>query len=652
MKKKLNMAVGRFQPLTQGHLNMINEGDAPCIVYRINSNDKVPNTLKGFKVAGRVIKKDSVQIVADYIDKPEGDLTEQQKELLKRPFTNELIEKELEIVKKSNKNIIDVVPVVNMFEAFARFNKFILDHNDEYEPNYWMCGDDRVDSYSNIINKYDSLAIERGGKEYPNVCKGKLKTNIGKGRTEGVSGTAVRKSILNNDKAAFSRIMPKGVDSMFDDFVNAFHEFRGKLLNLIKESHMSLRDYVFEHLINNKKEVYVMEGGQAGHMAHPFDYTDFTANDLIKLVDDLFSGKVEHMKEKLDGFNIMATMNNKGDVVFIRNKSNLNSETGGMSIEDMMNKWATKEHQKKVFKQSGEIITTIFNKLGKSFFNPDSTHRKVINCECIVAGKTNILPYAEDKVAFHGYQIYELINGKWNLQEDVEGHVDEIYNAAEGIDAARPRQDLVIRSLQDGIKFAKKFNKDIVKLWNDEGLSTDKSIEDWKHVRFKKFAPEWCKNDDDIFNRICNDDKSVKATELKKRYPEHKDDISQLDKSIKKEVVGNIMEPMDNLFLSIGNELIDLLDGFINSGTKDKIITTLKQDLESTVDAVEKSNSDKAKDKLQTAMRRLQKLNDKFNVAEGIVIMYNGRRMKFTGSFSALNAAINSKFELEEKTKN
>ena len=51
-------------------------------------------------------------------------------------------------------------------------------------------------------------------------------------------------------------------------------------------------------------------------------------------------------------------------------------------------------------------------------------------------------------------------------------------------------------------------------------------------------------------------------------------------------------------------------------------------------------------------MRRLQKLNDKFNVAEGIVIMYNGRRMKFTGSFSALNAAINSKFELEEKTKN
>lgn len=252
MKKKINIFCGRLQPFTQGHLNCINEGEAPCIIYRINSNDKVPNTLKGFKVAGRVIKKDSVQIVADYIDNPEGDLTEQQKELLKRPFTNDLIDKELEIVKKSNKNIIDVVPVVNMFEAFARFNKFILDNQDKYEPQYWMCGDDRVDSYSELIDKYDNLAIERGGEEYPNVCKGKLKTNIGKGRTEGVSGTAVRKSILNNDKAAFSRIMPKGVDSMFDDFVNAFHEFKGKLLNLIKESRMSLSEYVLEKLLKNQ----------------------------------------------------------------------------------------------------------------------------------------------------------------------------------------------------------------------------------------------------------------------------------------------------------------------------------------------------------------------------------------------------------------
>ena len=176
-------------------------------------------------------------------------MNEQEKELLKRPFTNELIDKELEIVKKSNKNIIDVIPVVNMFEALARFNKFILDHQDEYEPQYWMCGDDRVDDYSELIDKYDKLAIERGGKEYDNVVKGKLKTNIGKGRTEGVSGTDVRKSILNKDKSVFEKIMPNGVGSLFNDFIKAFDDFKIQLQNIIKEhKRISLKEFIIESM--------------------------------------------------------------------------------------------------------------------------------------------------------------------------------------------------------------------------------------------------------------------------------------------------------------------------------------------------------------------------------------------------------------------
>jgi len=401
-------------------------------------------------------------------------------------------------------------------------------------------------------------------------------------------------------------------------------------------------------MLTLQRYVYLFEGGQAGHMAHPFDYTDFTADDLIDLVDSLFKGKIENLKEKLDGFNIFATMNNKGEVIFVRNNSNLNSEKGGMSIDDMVEKWAEHEHQKKVFVQSGEIITKIFNKLGKDFFNPDPTHRKLINCECIIAGKTNIMPYATDKVAFHGYKVYELVDGKYKEVEDVEGHVDELYKAAEGIDAAKPRPNLVIKSAKEGIKFAEQFTKSISKLWEDEGLKTDVSIEEWKKIRFKKFAPDWCKDDEDIFNRMCNDDKSVKATELKKRYPEHKDDIALLDKDLRKEVVGKIMEPMDNLFLSIGNELIDQLDGFINSGSKDKIIQSLKADLEATVEEVEKSDSIKAKDKVEKALTRLKALGDKYNAAEGVVIMYKGRRLKMTGSFSPLNQLLGARFELEK----
>jgi hypothetical protein len=401
-------------------------------------------------------------------------------------------------------------------------------------------------------------------------------------------------------------------------------------------------------MLSLQRYVYLFEGGAGGHMAHPFDYTDFTANDLIELVNSLFKGKVEHLKEKLDGMNINASMNNDGEIIFIRNNTERNSEKGGILLKDLDARWDGKEHQKKVFMTAGKIIEQIFPKVGKEFFNPDETHRKIINCECIIAGKTNIMPYAKDRVAFHGYTIWEWNGEKWLEQEDVEGHVDELYKAAEGIDEAKPRPDLMIKNLEEGIKFAEKFTKAISKLWEDEGLNLDTSIEEWKKIRFKKFAPEWCKDDDDIFNRMCNDDKSVNANLLKKRYPEHKDEIPKLDKELRKEIVGKIMEPMDNLFLAIGNELIDQLDGFINSGAKDKITQSLKADLEATVEEVEKSDSVKAKEKLEKSLNRLKALGDKYNAAEGIVIMYKGRRLKMTGSFAPMNQALGTRFELEK----
>ena len=474
--KKVNITIGRFQPFTKGHLNMVTEGDLPCIVYRINSSKNDEDFTK-IKVKGKAVKKADIQSVLAYLDNNgEGNLTDTQKEILKRPFTNDLIEKELEIVKRSNKKYFeDVIYVTNAYEAIADFASKVAEGL--YEPNYLMCGDDRVDTYSKMINA-DKPWKTPDGKEVENVLKGKLEVNIGKGRTEGVSGTAVRASIIKNDKSAFAKIMPAGADAMFDDFVAAFKTFKSTLANTVNEYHnfVQLADFITESIDVN---TYITEGGAAGHMSHPFDYDEFTGHELLELVDDLFGGKIENMKEKLDGTNIHATMNNNGQVVFIRNKSNLNSELGGMSIQDMADKWADKPGVQKTFLTAGKIITEIFNKLGVKYFNPDSETRKVINCECIIAGKTNIMPYAEDRVAFHGYVIYKKNGSAWEEVENVEGHVDDIYKAAAGINSARPRMNLVIKSVEEAAKFAKVFKSDLENLFKAEGLSLKNTIEDW-----------------------------------------------------------------------------------------------------------------------------------------------------------------------------
>lgn len=406
-----------------------------------------------------------------------------------------------------------------------------------------------------------------------------------------------------------------------------------------KSDLIPLKDFILEHL----NERYIVEGGAAGHMSHPFDYTDFTGSELLELVSDLFSGKVENMKEKLDGTNLHATMNNNGQVVFIRNKSNLNSELGGMTIQDMADKWADKPSVQNTFLTAGKIITDIFMKLGKKYFNPDPETRKVINCECIIAGKTNVMPYAEDRVAFHGYKIYKKnSSGVWEEDENVEGNVADIYKAAEGLSSAKPRANLIIKSVERANKFSKEFQQKITKLFKSEGLSLDASIEDWKRKRFEDVKPEWMdKEVDKIFDRWFNGDKSFKATELKKLYPEQYDNVKS-DK-FAKEYINKVMEPMDELFLSIGNELINLCDGFTNSEFHTEIVDILKKDIKEVVKEIEKNGSDEVKGKLEFQLNRLRKLGENsLNSAEGIVFTYKGKLMKLTGSFSALNQILGS----------
>lgn len=407
-------------------------------------------------------------------------------------------------------------------------------------------------------------------------------------------------------------------------------------------------------MINLQRYVMIYEGGAGGHMAHPIDYTDFTGEELIQLVTDLFSGKVETMKEKLDGMNISATMNDKGDVVFVRNNSERNSPEGGLSIEDMSIKWAEKEHQKKVYTQSGKIITEIFSKLPVKYFNPEPGVRKIINCECIIEGKTNVMLYASGRVAFHGYKIYNLTdkldkngNKSWVEVDEVEGDVDAIYKAAEGIDAAKPRPNLVIKSLRDGEKFVKQFTKSIIDLFNKEGLDITNSIEEWKYKRFESIKPEWMNEYvKEIFNRWFNKDKSFKVAEFKKAYPDHYEDVK--GEKFCKPFIEEVMKPLDNLFLSIGNELIDLLDGFTNKDTHDKVIASLKNDLEETVALVKQSGSTQDQEKVEKNLNRLQALNNKYNSAEGIVFTYKGRLMKLTGSFAAINQILGTKFDIEQ----
>ena len=208
-RKQCNIALGRFQPFTKGHLQMLQDGYSknglPAVVFMI-ANKKFDD---------------------------------------KHPFSDELIAKEMEIVKKNYDFIADIIPANSA--DIVKIGQKLADLG--YEAHLWLCGDDREAQFK---RQAENPKYQEQGK-FPSD----FTTYTGSGRVEGVSGTAVRNVIKNNDKDTFKKLTPKGVDVMFDEFRNAisnncFEKHMKTLTQFINERLLKLSDHKSKEKITPK----------------------------------------------------------------------------------------------------------------------------------------------------------------------------------------------------------------------------------------------------------------------------------------------------------------------------------------------------------------------------------------------------------------
>ena len=399
---------------------------------------------------------------------------------------------------------------------------------------------------------------------------------------------------------------------------------------------------------------YLIEGGASGHMKHPYDYTEFTLRDLKGLIRNLFSGKIEDITEKIDGTNIQATMNKQGQVVFIRNKTDLNSELGGMTIDDMAKKWEAKPSVAKTFLTAGHIITEVFEQIGPKFFNPSDNKKLVLNCECVIEGKTNVLYYNSSQVDFHDIWVYEKNEeGKWENTDVTKTGLDTIQKACEKVDNAQITPKLIIKVQQDSEEILISFIKKLDRIFKDANCKEQSTVDDWKFSRFVSYCKEheewtdWVLKSEEgtrlLYRRWFYEDKSVNIKKICELYPEDANNVRAVDKKEYKKWVASVMEPLDNFFIELGNSIIELCDGILNQDSKAEIVKKLKTDLEDAVSEIELNGDDDANQKMTRQLQRLEGMA--LNATEGIVFRYKGKLMKCTGSFAALNAAIGIAFK-------
>lgn len=404
-----------------------------------------------------------------------------------------------------------------------------------------------------------------------------------------------------------------------------------------------------KNLYNFLVESLVNEGGAAGHLAHVIDFSDFTAKDLKELVTDIFSGKIEDITEKIDGVNIQATMNSAGEVVFIRNNGDINSPAGGMTITDMATKWKSNQTVADTFVNAGKTIKKVFNRLGVEFFNPDPNTRVVINCECVNAGQTNIIPYAAARVSFHDIWTYKKLSGTWSVTDVTKRGLDVIEKACEGLDGAKPTPKVIVELTANSNDLIKKYHDMIDDLFEkDENMSIDA----WKKKKFVELLEgkwSWIKDQKDgidiFYNRWFNKNKRVNLRDLKKLYPNNIEELDGIEKSsLYKDVIDEITEPLDLIFLKLGNDVIRLCAGLLNGAQNDNVVMKLQDDMRKVIKDVKSEGSSSSQMKLVKQLKRLERLggDQSINSVEGIVFKYKGRLMKLTGSFAPLNQILGS----------
>ena len=138
----------------------------------------------------------------------------------KHPFSDELIQKEMDMLKKSLKGIENTVYVSSA--DIVKLGQWCYENN--YEPQLWITGSDRLAAYKRQAEnpKYKERL------HLPDTF-----TTLEVPRTdEDISATKVRNAIANDDIEEFKKMMPAGSEKLFDEFKEALSQVNESLISL------------------------------------------------------------------------------------------------------------------------------------------------------------------------------------------------------------------------------------------------------------------------------------------------------------------------------------------------------------------------------------------------------------------------------------
>lgn len=408
----------------------------------------------------------------------------------------------------------------------------------------------------------------------------------------------------------------------------------------------------------------LMEGGAAGHMAHPYDDLDLTFDEAEKMVDAALSGTVEFAQEKLDGQNLMVTYKD-GKVRAARNKGQLknfaeNSITADQLDQMMSGKGSVQTAFVEAMRDMESAINKLDPKQKEEFFQ---NGKKFINFEVLYPPTQNVVAYGATQLRLHGFKEYD-IDGNV-VDEDSQGAI-QLQQAIDRVQASnqktyqiRVTDPITLTKTADYEKQKAELLKQLENIRKTYNLRDQDKMSMYFQAWWKAFIEQRAKEigyqiPDNTLQLLISrwgfGDKSTNVKVLKAGIAntDFSSWVDQFDKNGVTEQQKIAKRPLENLFLKLGvyvlqnvKQLVALNPNDSMQKMRDELSMSITQ-IKAAAATPDMQDDDKSLQFLKRELQRLQDLGgfDSIVPTEGIVFKYNGKLYKLTGAFAPINQII------------
>jgi hypothetical protein len=401
-------------------------------------------------------------------------------------------------------------------------------------------------------------------------------------------------------------------------------------------------------------EGVLVEGGAAGHLAHPFEDEELTFADMKEMINRGLLGGLDQeapVTEKLDGQNIAFTIRD-GQIAFARNKGHIkNRGKNALDVAGIRQMFAGRGNIEKAFTGAAEDLQAAVAKLSpeqvQQMFGDGS---KFMSLEVILPDTQNVIPYGKNVLVMHGSIEYDE-DGNEIGRSTTDGK--EFADAVTAVGADKQKTygisgpKTIAFSDAETERYQQKAEEYLGRLdrvaqeFNLDETSTlaDYRRNWWERELTNQMQKNGLELSEKEFNGLIErwadgskkfGVKDIESDEAKKWFREfEKTELPSMQKTM--------IKPIETTFLQAGTDSLRRVTNFLSSNNPEAS-AQLKRDVLEAIKAIRDSDQPDKIAKLQRELERLEGMGiDNIVPSEGVVFIYNGNPYKFTGQFAPIN---------------